>query len=65
MAVSAVMLAVSAVVAVADIIVDDGGDGMALAAKAPAPKVLHPLAGEVVDVQQRLPPLRISLDPLE
>ena len=37
---------------------------MALAAKAPAPKILHPLAGEVVDVQQRLPPLGISLDPL-
>ena len=38
---------------------------MALAAKAPAPKVLHPLAREVVDVQQRLPPLGISLDPPE
>ena len=37
---------------------------MALVAKAPAPKILHPLAGEVVDVQQRLPPLGISLDPL-
>ena len=38
---------------------------MVLAAKAPAPKVIHPLAGEVVDVQQRLPPLGISLDPLK
>ena len=38
---------------------------MMLAAKAPAPKVLHPLAGEVADVQQRLPPLGISLDPLK
>ena len=38
---------------------------MVLVAKAPAPKILHPLAGEVVDVQQRLPPLGISLDPLE
>jgi hypothetical protein len=37
---------------------------MVLVAKAPAPKILHPLAGEVVDVQQRLPPLGISLDPL-
>ena len=37
---------------------------MALVAKAPAPKILHPLAGEVVDVQKRLPPLGISLDPL-
>ena len=37
---------------------------MVLAAKAPAPKILHPLAGEDVDVQQRLPPLGISLDPL-
>ena len=36
---------------------------MVLAAKMPAPKVIHPLAGEVVDVQQRLPPLGISLDP--
>ena len=36
-----------------------------LVAKAPAPKILHPLAGEVVDVQQRLPPLGISLDPLK
>ena len=38
---------------------------MALAAKAPATKVLHTLAGGVVDVQQRLPSLGISLDPLE
>ena len=37
---------------------------MALVAKAPGPKILHPLAGEVVDVQQRLPTLGISLDPL-
>ena len=37
---------------------------MALVARAPAPEILHPLAGEVVDVQQRLPPLGISLDPL-
>ena len=37
---------------------------MALVAKAPAQKILHPLAREVVDVQQRLPPLGISLDPL-
>ena len=38
---------------------------MALVAKAPAPKILHPLAGEVVDVQQRLPQLGISLDSLK
>ena len=37
---------------------------MALVAKAPAPKILHPLAGEVVDIQQRVPQLGISLDPL-
>ena len=37
---------------------------MALVAKALASKMLHLLAGEVVDVQQRLPPLGISLDPL-
>ena len=37
---------------------------MVLAAKAPAPNVIHPRAGEVVDVQQRLPSLGISLDPL-
>ena len=36
---------------------------MALVAKAPAPKILHPLAGEIVDIQQRLP-AGISLDPL-
>ena len=37
---------------------------MVLAAKALAPKVIHPLAEEVVDIQQRLSPLVISLDPL-